>query len=83
MIFHFYLQIPTKQTQNNTNTKDVIIQKSFKYTNDLLVDSIQLPAQLITRIMNISSKQLINIKLNGKVVKSVLEPFETFYYCEI
>lgn len=64
---------------NNTNTKAVVItQKSFKYTNDLLVDSIQLPDQLITRIMNISSKQLINLKLNGKVVKSALEPFETF-----
>ena len=58
-----------------------IHQGSFQYNNDLLIDSFQLSGntnQSITRIMNISTNQIRNIKLDGKSVKSKIEPFETF-----
>lgn len=55
-------------------------QKSFLYSRDLLIDSFQIsnPDQFMTRIMNISSKQVRNVKLDGKMVKNKLDPFETF-----
>lgn len=53
-------------------------QKSFLNNNDLVIDCIQLPDRIITRIMNISSKHLSNLKIDGKLVKNKLESFETF-----
>ena len=68
---------PNKQEQKQSIS---ITRKSFKYNNDILIDSFQLSNsnQFITRFMNISTRQLKNLKLDGKFVKSTLDPFETF-----